>query len=69
MDIDDILASVDHDTSDSPQSTIIDFQQLTRFWVAERSVSEVLPWPGPLMERMMARIQKQVSFVVEKLRD
>ncbi|KAF7130979.1 hypothetical protein CNMCM5793_003914 [Aspergillus hiratsukae] len=61
MDIDDILASVDrHDTS--PESAALDHQLLTRFWVAERAVSELLPWPGPLMERMMERVRKQVAF-------
>lgn len=62
MDIDDILASVDRDNFASPESTAIDHQQLTRLWVTERSVSEVLPWPGPLMERMMERVQKQVAL-------
>jgi GINS complex subunit 4 len=61
-DIDDILASVDRDQYvSSPESTAIDHQQLTRFWVAERGVSELLPWPGPLMERVMERVRKQVS--------
>jgi hypothetical protein len=61
MDIDDILASVDrHDTS--PESAALDHQLLTRLWVAERAVSELLPWPGPLMERMMERVRKQVSI-------
>jgi hypothetical protein len=46
MDIDDILASVDRDNYTSPESTALDHQQLTRFWVAERAVSELLPWPG-----------------------
>jgi GINS complex subunit 4 len=61
MDIDDILASVDrHDIS--PESAALDHQLLTRLWVAERAVSELLPWPGPLMERMMERVRKQVSI-------
>lgn len=61
-DIDDILASVDRDQyASSPESTALDHQQLTRFWVAERGVSEVLPWPGPLMERVMERVRKRVS--------
>lgn len=61
MDIDDILASVDHGAGASPESAAIDHQLLTRFWVAERAVSEVLPWPAPLMERMMDRVRMQVS--------
>lgn len=60
MDIDDILASVDHGTGASPESAALDHQLLTRFWVAERAVSEVLPWPAPLMERMMDRVRMQV---------
>ncbi|KAK5801226.1 hypothetical protein VI817_003438 [Penicillium citrinum] len=60
MDIDDILASVDHGPGASPESTAIDHQLLTRFWVAERAVSEVLPWPTALMDRMMDRVRTQV---------
>lgn len=60
MDIDDILASVDRGAGASPESTALDHQQLTRFWVAERAVSEVLPWPAPLMERVMDRVRMQV---------
>lgn len=61
MDIDDILASVDRtaDTS-TPESTALDHQLLTRFWVAERAVPELLPWPASLMERMMERVRRQV---------
>lgn len=57
MDIDDILASVD--PVDVPE-TELDHQELTRFWVAERAVSDLLPWPGPLMDRLMERVRKQV---------
>lgn len=61
MDIDDILASVDRATNhSSPESVTIDHQHLTRLWVAERAVSEVLPWPAELMDRMMERVRKQV---------
>lgn len=64
MDIDDILASVTRDngllTASSPEVTVIDHQLLTRFWVAERGVSEVLPWPEELMDRVMERVRKQV---------
>ncbi|KAK2753506.1 GINS complex subunit [Arachnomyces sp. PD_36] len=63
-DIDDILASVDRDQYvSSPESTALDHQQLTRFWVAERGVPEVLPWPGPLMDRVMERVRKQVEII------
>lgn len=61
MDIDDILASVDRDNySSSLESTAIDHQQLTRLWVAERAVTELLPWPAQVMDRMMDRVRKQV---------
>ncbi|KUL84385.1 hypothetical protein ZTR_06322 [Talaromyces verruculosus] len=58
MDIDDILASVDRATNhSSPESLTIDHQHLTRLWVAERAVSELLPWPAELMDRMMERVE------------
>jgi GINS complex subunit 4 len=60
MDIDDILASVDRTDVTSPESTALDHQLLTRFWVAERSVPELLPWPARLMDRMMERVRQQV---------
>lgn len=60
MDIDDILASVDRGPGASLESAALDHQLLTRFWVAERAVSEVLPWPAPLMERIMDRVRIQV---------
>lgn len=66
MDIDDILASVDRGPGASPESTALDHQLLTRFWVAERAVSEVLPWPAPLMERVMDRVRSQVSRSLER---
>lgn len=71
MDIDDILASVTRATTDhfsSPESVTIDHQHLTRLWVAERAVSEVLPWPAELMDRMMERVRKQVSQTPRKLK-
>ncbi|KAJ5779073.1 hypothetical protein N7457_006793 [Penicillium paradoxum] len=63
MDIDDILASVDRGSGASPESTALDHQLLTRFWVAERAVSEVLPWPAPLMERIMDRVRMQIETI------
>ncbi|KAL4784315.1 GINS DNA replication complex subunit Sld5 [Aspergillus varians] len=63
MEIDDILASVDHSDVSSPQSTALDHQLLTRFWVAERSVPELLPWPARLMDRMMERVRKQIETI------
>lgn len=62
MDIDDILASVDRDANiQTPESATLDHQLLTRFWVAERAVSELLPWPASLMDRIMERVRRQVS--------
>ncbi|PYH77727.1 hypothetical protein BO82DRAFT_435684 [Aspergillus uvarum CBS 121591] len=63
MDIDDILASVDRHNPSTPESTALDHQLLTRFWVAERGVSELLPWPGPLMDRMMDRVRRQIETI------
>ncbi|KAL1966907.1 hypothetical protein VTN77DRAFT_3651 [Rasamsonia byssochlamydoides] len=63
MDIDDILADVDREDFTSPESTALDHQLLTRLWVAERAVSELLPWPGLLMERMMERVRKQIEII------
>ena len=61
--IDDILAAVDreHLSISSPEAAAVDHQLLTRFWVAERGVSELLPWPEPLMNRVMERIRGQVN--------
>jgi len=56
-DIDDILASVSGDAQPHPA---IDLQALTRAWVAERTAPELLPYPGRLVERVTARLRKQV---------
>lgn len=61
MDIDDLLAEVAVDAT--PQETR-DLQELTRSWVAERVAPEILPWPADLMERVLDRIRRQVSFHV-----
>ncbi|PYH41447.1 putative GINS DNA replication complex subunit Sld5 [Aspergillus saccharolyticus JOP 1030-1] len=63
MDIDDILASVDRHDPSTPESTALDHQLLTRFWVAERGISELLPWPGALMDRMMERVRRQIETI------
>ena len=60
MDIDDILAEVDDDAI--PPETR-DVHDLTRAWVTERCAPELLPWPGALMERVMARVRRQISRV------
>jgi GINS complex subunit 4 len=57
MDIDDILADIDHNAA--PQETQ-DLQTLTRAWVAERVAPELLPYPEELMERILERIARQV---------
>ncbi|KAL4895403.1 hypothetical protein BDV59DRAFT_173841 [Aspergillus ambiguus] len=63
MDIDDILAAVDRDDVSTPESATLDHQLLSRFWVAERGVSELLPWPAPLMDRVMTRVRKQIETI------
>ncbi|KKK22218.1 hypothetical protein P175DRAFT_0516311 [Aspergillus ochraceoroseus IBT 24754] len=63
MEIDDILASVDRHDISNPQSTALDHQLLTRYWVAERSAPELLPWPEQLMERMMERVRQQIETI------
>jgi GINS complex subunit 4 len=60
MDIDDILADIDHGSV--PQESA-DLQELTRAWVAERVAPELLTWPNELVERVLGRISKQVSFL------
>jgi GINS complex subunit 4 len=57
MDIDDILAEV---SADSIPKETRDLQELTRAWVAERVAPELLAYPEELMERVLARIRKQV---------
>lgn len=66
MDIDDILASV---SGSSIPAETLDLQALTRAWVAERTAPELLPYPTDLIERVTARLRKQVrlNFVVERL--
>lgn len=58
MDIDDILASVDGPGEVSNEAA--DLQALTRAWVNEKCAPELLRWPGPLMERVLDRIRRQV---------
>ena len=65
VNIDDILASVTPAVV-LPVETQ-DLQSLTRAWVAERVAPELLPYPGPLVERMMRRIQKQVGSIQHTL--
>ena len=57
--IDDILAELSVDRT--PGETR-DLQELTRCWVAERVAPELLPWPGEVVERVLGRIARQVSW-------
>ena len=66
MDIDDILAGIDQDVL--PQE-VRDLHALTRAWVTERSAPEILPWPAPLMDRVMERIRQQVCSPHSRLRN
>jgi GINS complex subunit 4 len=66
MDIDDILADLDHDAA--PQD-YQDLQALTRAWVTERVAPELLPWPEDLVGRVMGRIGKQVCGLFRQIRD
>ncbi|KAI5282777.1 GINS complex subunit [Ascosphaera aggregata] len=63
--IDDILASVDRPDLYSGEAAAVDHQQLTRFWVAERGVPEVLPWPEKLMDRVLERVRRQIDIIEE----
>lgn len=45
------------------QSKEQDIQKLRRIWVAERAAPEILPFEGPLLDRMMERVRSQVSAV------
>lgn len=40
-----------------------DFRSLTRFFVAEKAVSTLLPWPAALVGRVMNRLERQVSKI------
>ena len=64
MDIDDILAEIDQDVL--PQE-VRDLHALTRAWVTERSAPEILPWPAPLMDRVMERVRQQVCSLYPHL--
>jgi GINS complex subunit 4 len=63
MDIDDILADLDRNQPASPETTAIDHQQLTRFWVSERAAPDLLKWPSELMDRVMSRVRKQIETI------
>lgn len=57
--IDDILAEFD---KRSVPSSTQDLSDLTKQWIAERGAPEILPYQGPLLERIMERIREQVLY-------
>jgi len=62
MDIDDILADIDQQSIPQDRQ---DLEALTRLWVAERVAPELLPYPDELMERVLARLAKQIETIEE----
>jgi hypothetical protein len=64
IEISDILDSISYNPSTQPETA--DLQSLTRHWVAERSAPELLPWPGELMDRVLARLSKQIARVEDE---
>lgn len=64
MDIDDILADIDRsEPTLTAADTALDHQQLTRFWISERAAPDVLRWPAELMDRVTARIRRQIETI------
>ncbi|RPB26133.1 GINS complex, Sld5 component [Terfezia boudieri ATCC MYA-4762] len=65
-DINDILAEFD---KRSVPSSTQDLNDLTKQWIAERGAPEVLPYQGPLLERIMERIREQIEIVERETGD
>lgn len=73
LDISDILAEVSRPigsgsgtqstTLDSDTDAFTDHQLLTRAWTSERCAPDLLPYPAPLMSRVMSRVQTQISRI------
>ncbi|KAL2412495.1 hypothetical protein ABEF95_006324 [Exophiala dermatitidis] len=71
IDISDILAEVSRPTNANSQSqpsysdtdAFTDHQLLTRAWTSERCAPELLPYPSDLLDRVMARIQTQITKI------
>ncbi|TGZ85580.1 GINS complex, Sld5 component [Ascodesmis nigricans] len=63
--MDDILAEFDAGapSSSSPQ----DVEHLTKFWIAERTAPEILPYQGDVLERLMERVRDQISLLESSL--
>ncbi|KAL2434789.1 hypothetical protein ABEF95_007377 [Exophiala dermatitidis] len=70
IDISDILAEVSRPNNANSQSqpysdtdAFTDHQLLTRAWTSERCAPELLPYPSDLLDRVMARIQAQITKI------
>lgn len=72
IDISDILASVTRAAPGDPSSSsslyldtdaATDHQLLTRSWISERCAPDLLPYPTELMQRVMSRVQQQISTI------
>ncbi|TKA32261.1 hypothetical protein B0A49_13800, partial [Cryomyces minteri] len=61
--ISDILGSV---STPSIAARTQDLHALTRAWVTERVAPELLPYPGALMARTLARVRAQIEAVEEQ---
>lgn len=66
MDIDDILADLERSEPTSAESTALDHQQLTRFWISERAAPDILRWPSDLMDRVMSRVRRQIETIEDQ---
>jgi GINS complex subunit 4 len=60
MDIDDIIAELDHDLGNRDEE---DLRELTRLWIAERGAPELMTWPELLVKRITDRIARQVLLL------
>lgn len=60
MEMDDILAEFDA-RGEIPHSSTSDIETLTKFWIAERTAPEILPYQNDILERVMERVRAQVS--------
>ncbi|KAF8426042.1 hypothetical protein EV426DRAFT_594849 [Tirmania nivea] len=65
-DINDILAEFD---KRSVPSSTQDLNDLTKQWIAERGAPEILPYQGPLLERILERIREQIEIVERETGD
>ncbi|KIX03639.1 uncharacterized protein Z518_07192 [Rhinocladiella mackenziei CBS 650.93] len=71
QDISDILASVSRPqdrltsslSADYDTDACTDHQLLTRAWTSERCAPDLLPYPSELMDRVITRVQQQISRI------